>query len=808
MLPRSPLEKFVRRLFKLTPVILVFFIGLTVLVAPRAIKLMGSISTELSKLLPSDEPAVVIGNEIKKKFKKKGGGDIILLIESPDPVANRRVVEKAADFLEKIPEVERVKTMQEGYDFFDRHKLLYLELEDLRKIRDRVTRKIQQEKLGGLYIDFETDGGGGKDPFEFNDLVAKYQEEYKRGIQNRFYASEDETVFALWIYPRSKDSSLSFYRKFFQLVSGEVKKFPWQEEGAFTLHYAGSIKTRIDEYVTITNDLKRAGFISVAGIFLLLIFYFRSLSAVVLMFLPLSSGIFLGFAVCSTFISSMNVVTSFLFSILFGLGIDIGIHMYARLCEERAAGTPREEAYVMMVTRAGRSSSVAVITTCATFFILIINDFRGFSEFGWIAGIGLMTTLVTYLLFFPAVLIAAERLRLIRFDGKRKPLPFQMALEKISAFPKASLIAKGSLVVMVLSIFLVPFSGFEWNYDRLKIHLPETDLAREKLKLVKQRVNSPATIIIGSEEEARVLKAEFERIKKADVSSPTIDKFRSSYDLFPEGQEEKMALLRDVDHLLKDDALNVLQGDKRTMVDEFRTAIAKTAFVKREDIPPEIEDAFYGRGEFFHEQVAFVYPLPKLELGDGRNAVAFAEDVYDVDIGDRKFHAVSDAIVFGRVLTTLFEDSKRTILLSIAALIILIYLDFRHFKKSALVMGTLAFGMLTMIATIVLFGWRFNFYSMITIPMAIGMGEDNSVHLVHRFEELKRGSVMKALSTSGTAALMASLTTLLGYSGLLFAHHPGLKSIGLFSVVGISTCLFASLIFLPAVLQWKICDRK
>ena len=60
---------------------------------------------------------------------------------------------------------------------------------------------------------------------------------------------------------------------------------------------------------------------------------------------------------------------------------------------------------------------------------------------------------------------------------------------------------------------------------------------------------------------------------------------------------------------------------------------------------------------------------------------------------------------------------------------------------------------------------------------------------------------MKALFTSGSAALMASLTTMLGYAGLVFAHHPGLRSIGILAVIGMGTCMVSSLVFLPAFLQ-------
>ena len=49
---------------------------------------------------------------------------------------------------------------------------------------------------------------------------------------------------------------------------------------------------------------------------------------------------------------------------------------------------------------------------------------------------------------------------------------------------------------------------------------------------------------------------------------------------------------------------------------------------------------------------------------------------------------------------------------------------------------------------------------------------------------------------------MGSLTTMIGFGGLLLSFHPGLRSIGLLAVIGIGTTLVSALVFLPALLQW------
>ena len=55
------------------------------------------------------------------------------------------------------------------------------------------------------------------------------------------------------------------------------------------------------------------------------------------------------------------------------------------------------------------------------------------------------------------------------------------------------------------------------------------------------------------------------------------------------------------------------------------------------------------------------------------------------------------------------------------------------------------------------------------------------------------------MSTTGRALVLTSLTTLVGFGSITLSHYPGLKSMGYVAVIGISACLLASIIVLPAI---------
>ena len=87
------------------------------------------------------------------------------------------------------------------------------------------------------------------------------------------------------------------------------------------------------------------------------------------------------------------------------------------------------------------------------------------------------------------------------------------------------------------------------------------------------------------------------------------------------------------------------------------------------------------------------------------------------------------------------------------------------------------------------------------IPAILGIGCDNGVHLAHRFREEGIGSSGEVLKSTGQHISIGSLTTMLGFAGLLFTQHPGLQSIGVMAVLGIGMTLLSALVLLPSVLQ-------
>jgi hopanoid biosynthesis associated RND transporter like protein HpnN len=125
-------------------------------------------------------------------------------------------------------------------------------------------------------------------------------------------------------------------------------------------------------------------------------------------------------------------------------------------------------------------------------------------------------------------------------------------------------------------------------------------------------------------------------------------------------------------------------------------------------------------------------------------------------------------------------------------------LDFRNLRDVLLALAPPLGGGVLMFGILGYCGIDLNPANLIVLPLVLGIGVDDGVHVVHDFR-MQTGRYRPSSSTIN-AILLTSLTSMIGFGSLMVAAHRGLYSVGLVLVVGIGSCLFVSLVTLPAIL--------
>lgn len=743
------------------------------------------IQTDLAALLPDDYVSVRTMRAISREV---GGFETLqLLVQGEHFPAMEAYATELADALVREPLVRQVDYRRD-VEFYRRHALLYLPLEDLEDLRDTLAQRIAQARRRPLstFLGRTTDGERGRAALD--ELLDR------AGGRSPYYVNDDRTVLVLNVFPTGSNSDIGFARRFLGAVQAVVRAHPPERHHpSLFVEYGGNFKNKIDEYEVLIGDVQSTAVVGLTAVLLLIAFYFRRLTAVLVVGVPLSMSLAWTFGLTQIAIGELNTLTVFLFLILFGLGVDFGIHFLARYGEwRRALPSPHDAARETILTT-GRALSATAVTTAAAFASLTFADFKGFSQFGFIAAIGVFAALLATVTVQPALICLLERWHVFRptpAGGTPRSLP---PLSRRLAWSVVMVGGAGAL------IGAVGLSHLELQYDftNLRANLPASEAVKRKLGPIFTESNSPALVLVrGSDDAAELERAVRERVD----STPTIARVRTLHGALPDRQTEKLAVIAEIDRLARQMARAGLSRDQRRL-DALRELTAVGA-VQVGDLPEEIKRLFRSRDGTLG---TFAYIYPAVALRDGRNAIAFADDVGELRApSGRVYHAANASIIFADMLRVMRREGTWAAVVTFGVIAVVLLVDLRHIRGTLLVLTPLAIGMLWLVAIMWAFGIKLNFFNMVAIPTVIGVGVDSGIHLYHRYRRETPGSTGIVLRHTGGAVLLATVTTMVGFSGLVLARHPGLNSVGTLALLGLATTLLAALTVLPAMLHlWE-----
>ena len=358
------------------------------------------------------------------------------------------------------------------------------------------------------------------------------------------------------------------------------------------------------------------------------------------------------------------------------------------------------------------------------------------------------------------------------------------------------------VTVVAISILLAGFF-LRFNYDFTNFRSPNVDIdhARELEHTVNPQKAIPSVILTHSEADARAAQQAVEKIRDRNPNS-LINSSRNIYSLVPNGQEEKIPIMRRIKLLLEDEVIDkIVKGDNKEKIEGLKVSAGADPFTI-DEIPPKIKDAFYHKETGGKNQLVYIFLNPEVDLKDGRLAMQLADDIREIKADNGKtYNAVSSSVIFADVLTVMLKDSKKAIALSFLMVFVLLMIDFKSFKYTAITILPLLSGIAIMLGIMAAFRVDLNFFNMIVLPVILGIGIDNGVHFFHRFQEEGYKNVGKVLTTTGGAIVMTTLTTAAEFAGMCFAHHGGLSSIGIAADIGMLSCLVTTLFFFPAILR-------
>jgi predicted RND superfamily exporter protein len=156
-------------------------------------------------------------------------------------------------------------------------------------------------------------------------------------------------------------------------------------------------------------------------------------------------------------------------------------------------------------------------------------------------------------------------------------------------------------------------------------------------------------------------------------------------------------------------------------------------------------------------------------------------------------------VVYQEASATVVAAFERALLYAFIMVSLIIWLVLRDVKDTLLVLVPIALASIVTAALTVAVGMPFNYANIIALPLLVGIGVDNGIHVVHR---MRIDDAERLFDTSTMRAVLASgLTTVASFGNLAFSSHVGTSSMGVLLALGLAASMTATLIVLPAWLR-------
>lgn len=617
----------------------------------------------------------------------------------------------------------------------------------------------------------------------------------------------------------------------------------------------------VDEESALARGLVSSSLATGLGILLLLIWVFRSLKRAAVALLPIGLGTAVSLGAMYLLFGSLDPITSSFAAVLMGLGIDFSIHLIARYDEDLRRGASRRHAMFSSLAKAGPGVVTGAVTTAVAFLTIATTEFTSYGEMGVITAIGLMVALSTALILLPVLLGRGDSNETAR--AKKPPRELLSWLSVLPGWiRKAPLqIVLGALGLALLGIAVVPSynpryldflpSSFEstqalesleedgamtpWFAWVTAADIEEARGRAEALRAMDSvaRVGSPTDLLPKLDEQRlAAVRADFAGLERdpdwaklaaRQPSAAELGKrvlaIEDAFDelIFAAEQADRDSELiaaakqafTDLRERLETTpsaaaTLDVIENQMTELLEPAWTtarAVAARGYWVPEDLPDMFEVRFVAR-DGSGRIALYVYPAGDVSSGLNGNAAArrFTEDLESVDP-----QAAGQGISLYRHNEMIVDGFKRASLFSLAVVFILLLLDFANLRKALFALAPVLIGMGWMVGLYALIGLRLNVATVVVIPLVLGIGIDAGVHMMHRWNISARAHGGRAridemIQGTGGAVVLSSLTTMIGFAGLLFGRHLGMVQLGGAMVIGVGCTLVASVVVLPALL--------
>jgi len=616
-------------------------------------------------------------------------------------------------------------------------------------------------------------------------------------------------------------------------------------QAAIDLNFAGEYGARVrltgpvpianEEFATVADGAVVNGIGTVLVVLFILWMALHSAKIISAVFLNLFIGLSITTAVGLMMVGSLNLL-SIAFAVLFvGLGVDFGIQFSVRYRSERFKSNDLQTALEKAAEYSAIPLSLAAMATAAGFLSFLPTDYKGVSELGKIAGVGMLVA------FFSSITVLPALLSLLNPPGEKEPVgyaflaPLDHFLEKHRV-----VIIVGTLLVAIAGLPLLYFLRFDFNPINLRSPKVESIATFLDLRKDPNTGANAINVMTNSEADAKKIEARLAQV-------PEVLRVMSLDSFVPEDQPEKLKLIAQGAKILNpalnpesidappSDAENVeaLKGTAENLRKVAGDAKGPGAVASRRLADDLSKLAASNEATRDKIQAIFVTPLKVVldQLKNSLQAQPVSLKTLPADLvnswktkdglmrveaqprGDpndndtlRTFagavlaaepNAIGGPVSIlksGETVVRAFIHAGLTALIVIS---FLLWLTLRRVTDVLLTLVPLLVAGAVTMEICVLIELPLNFANIVALPLLLGVGVAFKIYYVTAWRAGRTNLLQSSLTR---AIFFSALTTATAFGSLWLSSHPGTASMGKLLALSLVTTLAAVLLFQPALM--------
>ncbi|RYE56727.1 MAG: glycerol acyltransferase, partial [Sphingobacteriales bacterium] len=770
-----------------------------------------SLREDITQLIPSNDQAAVttkvleqvnFADKITIVISAKGTGTTNELYQFADVLTDSLTM-NCAPYIAKFQGRFDEQNIQQTLEFVYNNLPLFLNQKDYQVIENRLGKDSIASIVKGNFQALVSPSGLVsrdfilKDPLGISFLALKKLQQLSIGddfnLQNGYVVTRDGRNLLLFITPKLPANETDSNSKFVERLNSFKTLLNARFGSVASMTYFGATPVAVANAAQIKSDVRNTFIISVIGLGLILFYFYRSLSTLIIIFVPSLLGT--TFALAITYFTKGNIsaISLGISSILLGETTDYSVYVLTHLRNRKDVR--------LLYQDISKPVMLCALTTAISFLCLLFIQSEALQDLGFFATLGVMATALFTLIFIP---------HLYRPQDSTY-VPKVNLIDRLGnfSFHKNRLLVASVILLSILCLFTYSKVSFNSDLSTLNYVPPELDSARQKLEGISDASAKSLYLVTHGDNYEAVLKRnsqlfdalENEKSDSAILNFSSIGGIVFSKDI----QEEKIKLWSLFWKERKSEVRSKLIAEgrkyalKETAYDRFYELMDKSFESISADDYSKVGSLFLE--EFLAQKNGFytVSTLVKVPEATREGFIDRIEKDPYIEVIDRKRTNES-------LLGSLKGNFGALVNYSFIAIALVVLFAFRRIELVLASIFPVVISWVVTTGIMGLTGIQFNIINIIVCTLIFGVGVDYSIVMTQALQK-EYTFAERELPIYRTSILLSAATTVLGIGILGIAQHPALRSIAFISVIGILSALIVTFVIQPIVFDFLAVRR-